>query len=86
MSLWEVLSLTCADSLVPHSLESKLSSTAEISMATNVDGLDAVPTLDFLIMVKKLNRLQLQVNEEASNWQVWFQALLDEFVEMVQVC
>ena len=52
LSVREILSLTHASSLVPHGLESQLSSRAKVSVAPNMDGLDVVPTLDFLITVK----------------------------------
>ena len=88
LAVREVLSCTCADRLVPHGLEDKLSSTAEVSIAPDMDGLDAVPAFKFLVAVK-LDRLQLWVNKQVSKaWPCWvqFQVLLDKFVEMVQVC
>ena len=81
----EVPCLTRADSLVPHSLESQLSGTTEISVATTMDSLDVVPALNFLVVVK-LDCLQLQVDKEVSNRRVQFWVLLDKFMEMVQVC
>ena len=52
LSVREILGLTCTNSLVPCSFESKLSGMAKVSVAPNMDGLDAVPALNFLITVK----------------------------------
>ena len=60
----------------------------EVCITPVVDGLDAVPTVDFFVMVK-FNSLQLWVNMQAVNAQcccgVWFWVLLDWFMEAVQI-
>ena len=46
------LSQLRANSLVPHSLESKLGGRAEVGVTPNVNGMDTVPTLNSLVTVK----------------------------------
>ena len=55
-------------SLVPCSLVGKLDSAAEVSVAPNLDSLDAVPALKFPVIVK-LDCLQLQVDTQAADTQ-----------------
>ena len=62
----EILSCTCVDCLGPCGLEGKLCGAAEVGIVPHVDGLDAVPALDFLVAVE-FDRLQLWVNMQAAN-------------------
>ena len=51
-SIREIPGLTRTNSLVPHSLESKLGGGAKVSVTLNMDSLDAVTALNFLVTVK----------------------------------
>ena len=75
-SIREILGLARANGFVPDSLKSKRSGRAKVSVTPNMDRLNSLPAFNALIIIK-LDRLQLQVDEEATQRRVQFWVPLD---------